>query len=405
MRSFFTVSTTNTRNVFSGNGSTTAFPTDFVFLLASHLTVTLFNSDGDKINPAGDVIDGPLTITTHYTVSGGSGAVGTVNTTFTPAVGQSLTVERIVPTTQNTDLVDGDPFRATTQENTYDIIVMMIQQLRDLLSRTLIGPATLDPTLNGIVIPAPLDEHILVGANGQEYELRSIDDLVAGSGFSLSSIRVYNASATWTKPTNFEGFLIVEGVGGGGGGAGVPSTTGSQCAAGGGGGAGGYSWARIADVDLAATVAVTVGAGGGGGSAGANSGSAGGDSSFGSAVVAKGGSGGSTMSATDTDGSGAGGVGGLASAGTGDLTADGGDGQTGVVSDVGSASRLGQLGDGGSNVYGGSAFARVNSSGATGKKYGGGGSAAANLPSQSARAGGAGHSGVVIVYQFGGSAS
>lgn len=404
MRLLFTVPTTDSRIIYSGNGSTVAFPTGFVFELNTHIVVSLVDSAGAVST---------LTEGVHYTLAGGSGVSGTVTMGTAPATGETLVIQRIVPFTQLTNLRDGDPFRATTQMLTYDRIVEMIQQLADLVSRGVLGPITTPVTGDGagFTFPAPTDETVIVGT-GSGWESRAISDLISGTGFSLSSISIYNASTTWEKPSpTWEGFLIVECVGGGGGGGGVASCPSNNAAAAGGGGGGAYAWARIPDIDLAATVAITIGAGGAGAAAGNNPGSAGGATSFGSAVVAAGGAGGAGAAAASSVGSSgaAGGTGGLASASTGDLTADGGDGSNGVtLSDEtggGTAHRfVAAPGDGGGSVYGHQSRGGFDASGNAGKKYGGGGSGGSANGGSTARSGGSGYSGVCIVYQFGGSA-
>ncbi|MGY6246700.1 phage tail-collar fiber domain-containing protein [Bosea thiooxidans] len=93
-----------------------------------------------------------------------------------------------------------------------------------------------------------------------------------------SAVRVYNASATWTKPANLN-FVRVRECGAGASG-GMSSGTGGTLGQywGGAGGNGGYVEAYIMAADLGATQAVTVGAGGaarltsGGAQAGANGG-------------------------------------------------------------------------------------------------------------------------------------
>lgn len=130
MRRFSTVSTTTSRNTFSGNGVTTVFPLGFQFFEASSLIVTLVQADGTEV---------PKTLTTDYTVSGGDGETGSVTTvSFTPATGEELVVERDEPALQGTDYVNNDTFNAETTERRLDRIVMAIQRLGDTFARALV---------------------------------------------------------------------------------------------------------------------------------------------------------------------------------------------------------------------------------------------------------------------------
>ena len=96
------------------------------------------------------------------------------------------------------------------------------------------------------------------------------------------------ASYPWLRAIR----VRVQGAGGGGGGADSPSSPGLQVGMSGCGGA--YAESFITDIaGLASSETVTVGSGGSGG-AGAANGSSGGDSSFGSLVVADGGDGGTS---------------------------------------------------------------------------------------------------------------
>jgi hypothetical protein len=91
-----TVSSSDNRVSFAGNGSTTAFATGFIFFDAGTLTVTLINDSTG--------VETVQVITTNYTVSGGSGSSGTVTMVTAPASGETLVIERLEPFTQALDL-------------------------------------------------------------------------------------------------------------------------------------------------------------------------------------------------------------------------------------------------------------------------------------------------------------
>lgn len=180
---------------------------------------------------------------------------------------------------------------------------------------------------------------------------------------------------------------------GGGAGGGGAATSSSERSGGTGGGGGEYAESWLPADILPSTVTVTVGAGGAA-VAGA-AGLAGGDSSFGNLVVARGGPGGTVSTGTGSTGvsgpnGGAGGV--------GDLLVPGGR-AGGVYRNSGANFVL--PGEGGSSVLGHGGTIRVPGNtffaGADGTGYGGGGAGAANLGNQSASSGGNGAPGIVIV--------
>ena len=103
----------------------------------------------------------------------------------------------------------------------------------------------------------------------------------------------FTASGTYTKPVGLVELVVFAQAPGGGGGAGRSTSTGGTAGGGGYGGSGAFVVARIPAASIAATEAVTIGAPGSGGTGGINTnggnGTAGGDVSFGSLVLAKGG--------------------------------------------------------------------------------------------------------------------
>jgi hypothetical protein len=191
----------------------------------------------------------------------------------------------------------------------------------------------------------------------------------------------------------------VQGAGGGGGGCGTTAAT--SVALGSAGGGGSYSESFITDIaGLDASVTVTRGAGGAGGAAGNNAGTAGGASSFGALVTTNGGLGGSGSAAQTplvtnayTTGSAA-----NSTAGLGDFVLEGPGSAaplalhsfTNVFPPVIPGTFLGSAKRPGNTTTG--------YAGATGLLYGCGGEGGTNALSQvTARAGGAGGNGIVIV--------
>lgn len=124
-----TVSTTNNRVSYSGNGVTTAFSFPNKFLSNSDLVVIL------RVTATG--VETVKTITTHYTVTGaGEASGGTVTMVTAPAVGETLTIYRDPSKTQTTDLVENDSLPAETVETTLDKLTMLSQRQQDLVDRS-----------------------------------------------------------------------------------------------------------------------------------------------------------------------------------------------------------------------------------------------------------------------------
>lgn len=204
-------------------------------------------------------------------------------------------------------------------------------------------------------------------------------------------------SSTYT-PTAGTRAVLVELVGGGGAGGGGAATGASTYSAGGGGGAGGFASSFLTSDFSGANV--TVGAGGAAVS-GSGVGGSGGNSSFGASLSATGGTGGpggsaiavSAVSDIQTALGGAGGVG------------SGGNIANSAGASGGHAFYLTRPmgGTGGQSRFGGGAAGRVNLAiaGNAGVSPGSGGGGVGLPTSDSARPGGAGAAGLVVVYEFG----
>jgi hypothetical protein len=213
--------------------------------------------------------------------------------------------------------------------------------------------------------------------------------------FGLEGIIRYTTSSTFTKATYpWLRAIRVYLVGGGGGGGGAGTTTAGQAYSCESGGGGGYAESFITDIaSLDASITITVGAGGNGGT-GAAAGTNGGASSFGALVAANGGNAGGYFLATGPF-MGASFSGGVGTAG--DIQIQGGSCRPTTLISV-AANASSSCGGGDSLLGFGAAGSRANGDGNAGQDYGGGGSGAAQAENQgTARNGGAGAPGIVIV--------
>jgi len=114
---------------YGNNNDPQTFVVPFYFIKASHLKVTKTQSDG--------VTKTVLAETTDYTVDGaGDFSGGTITMVNTgPAddhrifTSEQIAIERLLPVTQELDYITGGKFRAETNEEGLDRVVMILQQI------------------------------------------------------------------------------------------------------------------------------------------------------------------------------------------------------------------------------------------------------------------------------------
>lgn len=130
-----TVSSQTNNVTFVGNGSATAFPLPFRFF-----------SNGDIFAYFIDSISGastPMVLGTDYTLLGAGepevdgGALSLLTTTAPLASMRGLYVERLMPQTQQTDIVNQGEFFASTHEDVFDRLTMLIQQNAGAINRVI----------------------------------------------------------------------------------------------------------------------------------------------------------------------------------------------------------------------------------------------------------------------------
>ena len=132
-----TISVTTQKLAFTGDGTDKALSITYKFYASSDLIVT------KRITATG--VESMMVLDTHYSVSGGSGATGTVTvidgaTNFPSTV--TWTVTRSGPLTQITNYVEGDDFGAESHETVLDKIVLMLQDHKEILDRCLKIPVS-----------------------------------------------------------------------------------------------------------------------------------------------------------------------------------------------------------------------------------------------------------------------
>lgn len=146
-----TVSSSQNRVSFVGNGTTTSFSTNPVsFFEHADLDVILVTD--------ADGTEDTLVLDTDYTVTGGAGAVGTVVTTVAPAVGETLVVVRRLDVVQEIDFVNNSISDADVMEESIDRLTMIAQQLATDAERSMRFPegftGDFDPTIPAGVLDA-----------------------------------------------------------------------------------------------------------------------------------------------------------------------------------------------------------------------------------------------------------
>lgn len=141
-----TITTTARRVAYTGDGSTTAFAVTFPFFgtgASAELEVI------ERVIATG--AETVKTVTTDYTVTGGSGSTGTVTAVTAPPATVQWIIRGNTTNTQETDYTANDPFPADTHETALDRRTVVSQEIVETLGRALTFPKTdssaLDPEL------------------------------------------------------------------------------------------------------------------------------------------------------------------------------------------------------------------------------------------------------------------
>lgn len=182
-----TVSSTENRKEYAGNGATTSFATSpVVFFVDADLTLYVVN------DTTGAVTD--LVLDTDYTVSGGDGSTGTVDLSAgsdpygAPATGTTLVIVRELAITQAADFVNNDSSDAEVAEDALDRLTMIAQQLDARIDRSF-ALADSDISSASTVIPTPAASKLIgwnsAGTALQNYAATDFDTALT-TAFTLT---------------------------------------------------------------------------------------------------------------------------------------------------------------------------------------------------------------------------
>ena len=163
-----TISTTDSRISYNGNGVTTEFSFPYRFLANGDLVVVSVSSAGVETVKA---------IVTDYTLTGaGDDAGGTVTMLVAPASGTRLIIYRDTDIVQETDYISGDPFPAETHERALDRLTMIAQEIGSDADRAIKVPVG-DSSSLSTTLPAAanrLDKFIVFDSTTGETQLSEI---------------------------------------------------------------------------------------------------------------------------------------------------------------------------------------------------------------------------------------
>ena len=140
-----TISSTSHRMDYTGNGATSSYSYNFRIFSDTDLLVTKRDTSN---------IETTLVLNTDYTVSGAGGSNGSITLTTALALNNHLTIRRVRPLTQGTDIRNQGDFYAEIHEDAFDHFVMIDQQQQEEIDRSI----RLPETVTGVDASMPLPE-------------------------------------------------------------------------------------------------------------------------------------------------------------------------------------------------------------------------------------------------------
>lgn len=187
------ISSTTNRVKYTGDNATSVFSYGCRIFANTELKVT-------KRLIASPFTETGLVLTTDYTVDGIGNSTGNV-TLVAGALANTfyLVIRRVRPLTQTTSIRNSSKFYASTHEDTFDQIVMQVQQLQDQISRAMILPETftsadLNPQLP-LSLPGAVSCTIATDPTGTSLVLGPTVSAISGASASAAAASASAAAA------------------------------------------------------------------------------------------------------------------------------------------------------------------------------------------------------------------
>ena len=183
---------------YTGNASTDVFAYGFKVTDQAHLVVTL-----KTVSTGVEVVK---VLTTHYSVSGvGDEGGGNVTMGTPPAVGETLTISRSVTKSQTTDLVNRGAVQPEVLETAFDRGVQMVQDLDEIVDRSVRFAVSADLSSFSPDVPAPVASKVIaINAANTGFELVTEPSASVTAAAASASAAAASATAAETAETNAE---------------------------------------------------------------------------------------------------------------------------------------------------------------------------------------------------------
>ncbi len=214
-----TVSSTQSRKDYAGDGATTQFTVPYFFIENADIVATLRSTGGTETTWTEGT---EYTLTGAGTPSGGTLTAVSTGTDYTPQSGETLVIKRKEQFTQPSDFAVAGALPSETIEEGYDRAVMLAQQLSEDLGRT-VRLAETSPTTSVLVIPEPEADKVLswnsAGDNltngptvAQITQASTKADQAAGSAVA-AAISETNAATSETNAANSASDAVISAAG------------------------------------------------------------------------------------------------------------------------------------------------------------------------------------------------